>query len=448
MKVLAEKLNKWKKLPTIAILKNASYLFSGDIIGTIVSMSSFIIISRSLGLEKLGLWTLVASSIELILRLFNCQSWQGCIKFGIGYLEKKQFQSFFGVLKFIFYIESITAVAAFGCTFLVSYWISNILNISQDIQIPLQIYAFSIFFRMESIPISILRIFRKFKHLSSYQLYGALIKFILIVSILPFSKNLLTIVWIFLISDIITGLTLWVFSGWLLNNKISFLKYLFVKSDINKETYKHIFKFLLITNFNGSIKLIYRDIDVFILKYFFTEKEVGILKVAKQFAMGFQKIGASINQVLYPELVSLYHNSRIREIINLVFKTSIPLLILAFVVLLIFGFFGQEILNILLKSEYSHGARVILFFLIAEAFAMSFGWMPQFILASGKPKHTLVTISISSTVYIILLFVYVPKYGASAVAMSFLVSIILNLSIMGIFIRKTLSKHMSLASQM
>jgi O-antigen/teichoic acid export membrane protein len=421
-----------------SLLKNSFLIFTGNTLGAIISTTSFVLIARALGVSQLGLFTLIISAIQLMNRFFNCQSWQGFIKYGIEYFDNKEIKQFVGLLQFILFVDLVTAAMAFALIFNIGFHISAILKTSQNIQVPIQIYAFSVFFRIDSIPIGILRIYKKFKELSYYQVLIHVTKLVLIIVVLAISKRLLLFVWAYLISDVLTGIGIWIYSIIVLNRDHA-VKSLFSINVLSKKVYLKILKFLFVTNINGSVKLVYRELDLFIVKLFCNESVVGILKVAKQFSMPIQMITGSINQVLYPDLVSLYHKDKRKEISSLIIKISIPLTVLGSGILLIFGLFGKEIIRMLLGSEYMQGVWVVFLFLLAESLAMIFGWMPQLILATGRPQNTLVAIFAASCVYFLIIFKLAPKFGALGAAQAFLVSIIVILSIMGLLLKRSFS---------
>ena len=175
------------------VFKNAGILAGGDIISAILGIFSFGILARSLGVNSLGLFTVVVTYVTLIDKFVNFQSWQSLIKYCDKIKNDKT--KFDKLLSFGLFIDLISAFVAFIISFFLCEFISLFFDWNPQTINLIKIFSFVILFNIEGTPTAIFRIANKFIIFSKKTIIIALIKLIfyllaptlrIIVSVNPF----------------------------------------------------------------------------------------------------------------------------------------------------------------------------------------------------------------------------------------------------------------------
>ena len=104
-------MNRLKNLLEDKLVRNFLNIFSGDAIGSVLSIISISFVTKGIGMEKYGFIVLIQGIASLVDGIFNFQSWQGFIKFfpetkGKDDQVKK-------LIKFSYILDIVTAVIAF-----------------------------------------------------------------------------------------------------------------------------------------------------------------------------------------------------------------------------------------------------------------------------------------------------------------------------------------------
>ncbi|MGH6915911.1 MAG: lipopolysaccharide biosynthesis protein, partial [Geminicoccales bacterium] len=70
------------------LLKNLTYLFSGNLAASVLSLAALALTARALGPAQFGILVLIEAYIRLIDRLVRIEPWQALIKYGAEALEQ------------------------------------------------------------------------------------------------------------------------------------------------------------------------------------------------------------------------------------------------------------------------------------------------------------------------------------------------------------------------
>ena len=166
-------------------------------------------------------------------------------------------------------------------------------------------------------------------------------------------------------------------------------------------TIKTLLKFGLPLSLYNSLHSLPRNLDIFIVQYFFSIAAVGVYAYAKTLFRFFEEIIMAANSIIYPVAVRLI-NDKNKKSLNDIMTKSISFMLIFFL-LLVISFelgLGELVINIFLPAKY---ALAIGHFnlLIISSIALPFLLLGSVITASGKPYIVLNFVFISIIVWII-----------------------------------------------
>lgn len=413
-------------------------LLGGTTAAGLLTLISLSLTARALGPALLGVFALIQAYAIIIDRLLNFQCWQAVIKFGSDFLKQKRTEEFKSLIKFCTILDAATAfcgavIAAASVYFFGSFkgWQQQTINAAI-------VYSVWILFNLEGTAGGLLRLFDKFKLVSEINIAGAILKLILAVFGYAFSRKLMTFVIIWAASDIAeTALLLMV--AWYLAYKKAGNFFKAKTLAIAKD--KTIWKFVLSTNLNQSVKLASRELDILIIGAVLGTAATGIYKIARQFAAIPAKLIEPMYQAVYTELAALAAEKRFADIKHIILKTTAIGAIAAFLIWLFFLIFGDSILNFAAGAEFTKAGGVMIVYMFAFViWGFSF-CLPAGLLAFGRAAICLLILIIMQIVFLPALYLLLKNVGLIGAGYAQIISYLVYASLMLVFFEIAIKKE-------
>ena len=169
-------MNRLKNLLQDKLVRNFLNIFSGDAIGSVLSIISISFITKRIGMEKYGF--LIQGIASLVDGIFNFQSWQGFIKFFPA--AKGKDEEVKKLIKFSYILDIATALIAFIILNSAGVLIRKIYNFTPQEMFLLMIFSFYIIFNIQGTPIGILRSFDRFDMLRNQRVITSIYNFFML----------------------------------------------------------------------------------------------------------------------------------------------------------------------------------------------------------------------------------------------------------------------------
>ncbi|MCX5633548.1 MAG: oligosaccharide flippase family protein [Phycisphaerae bacterium] len=423
------------------MFKNASVLFGGQSIAGLMGLISLSLAARTLGAEKLGIFALIQSYVIIIDRLMNFQCWQAVIKFGADFLKQDKKRDFKSLAKFCTILDAATAAIGTFTAIAIIYILGRWKGWQQQTVYAAIAYSFWILFDLRGTATGLLRLFSKFRLISAAMITAAFLKLILAVLAYMFSGDLLMFVVIWVVAGIVESAFLLV-AGWRQVYKETGDNFLKAKlSAIAKN--KTIWKFVLSTNLNQSVRLASREMDVLITGAILGAAATGIYKIARQFAWVLVQLIEPISQVIYPELAHLAAEKRFSDMKHVITKTAAVTGSISVLVWLGSIVFGKWILNIAAGVEYTQAWSVMIIFMFALVIWGFAFCLPAGLLAIGRAGKVLLVEIIGFVVFLPALYLLLVNIGVTGAA----VAQVIYFTICSLFMFLFFVKYISMAEK-
>ncbi len=151
----------------------------------------------------------------------------------------------------------------------------------------------------------------------------------------------------------------------------------------------------------NTLHSIPRNLDYFVVQYFFSTATVGIYSSAKQLFRFFEEANMAANSMIYPVAISLIEKNDKKGLNDLMTK-SLSFILIAFLVCIIIfeSGFAKIVIDIILPEKYSLAIGHFNL-LILSAIMLPFLMLATVITAYGKPKIVLLFVFISVIMWIV-----------------------------------------------
>ena len=404
------------------LFKNSSWLYFSQIIRTLLMFLRSIVIARGLGPELYGNYNIIIAFVTTVQEFFNQNVGTPFIKYGAEFKINSENERFKALLKSMLLVSGITAVLSLIGVFILMVFFYHYFVKQPGFQVYIIIFAFgSLLIFFDSITISLLRLFDRFKLNSIIVIGVAFFEVLLITVILhffphDFHKFFLTMVLIKLIGGIITNGV--AFSE--LKGEIK--DYIKVSIYSIRDKFNEIWKFTIQNSISRTLKTLMDNGDILLLAAFSSPTQVAYYAIAKKLAFSLLLLSDPVNLAVYPQISSLVSEQRYSAILEMLKNLTRLFAIPFFIVIIVIFSFRYEILQFLYGTEYRDAANPFVFLLIGASISLIFFWNLSLLFSLGRVDIRLKTSILTILIGFFIAYLLVPQYGAAGVAFSLMIS--------------------------
>lgn len=385
------------------LVSNILHSYSSRIILIALGLLGNVIITRSLGVDNYGTYTLLLTIIAIATQFGNF----GLHSANIYYVAQKKM--FLGMLlkNSIWFSFFISLIVGFIIYFL-NYYYPSILNIEPDL-----LYLALIF-----IPISLMSLLLKnllvgigeIKLDNKLTIYTRIITTLILVCIVSFFNiDVMIVISIFGIGLLIDFFL--VYSK--LKKEITYIYKLSFK------LLKKISKFGFKAYLSAIFAFLVLKSDLFFVNYYLTKTDLGHYSLAVSFIDYIYILPVVIGTVLFQKLSSLKKND---EKYNLMKKITFTFSGVYFVFLVIVYFLSEYLITFLYGEQFSDSVILVNILLIGIFFMGIETIQVQYLNTIGFPKEIIYYWIIALFINIAIILTFIEQYGLVAVAMSTVIS--------------------------
>ena len=397
-------------------------------------------IVRFLGATNYGLITLVVVYVTIINQLIDFRIKEAVVKYLSEFLIKNDRERIWASLKLFYLIDFITGVIAFLLAFLTAGLIATFIIHDAQAASLVQLFAFMLLVStLNGTCSGVLTVFEKFTALSIYTITVAIIRFIFVAIILLLGYGVRGVLTGYIVASVFSSAVILAFCINIIKKSVWFPG-IAGKIALIKPRSREIAMFLINTNFNESLALVTKNIDILILGYFRAPGEVGFYRLAKNFVEILSLLSSSVYTAIYPQFSKLWADNKISEFKDLIKRITMFMGILALPIAGAMFLGAPWIINIFIGAGFLpvvFAVRVMVWGFIT---AVVFLWVRPVFLSMGKPGILTIVNTINAVIMVILSLIFVPKFGYFASALIYTYTYIAG-QVLAIFVFLRILKH-------
>lgn len=398
------------------LIGNSSRLFLSELFSQIIAFLQVIMIVRFLGAANYGLFALVIVYVTVVNQLIDFRIKEAVVKYLSEFLIKKDRARLWASLKLCYLLDFITGVIAFLIAFLSAGLVATFIMHDTQAICLIQLFAFMLLIStLDNSCSGVLIVFEKFTLLSVYAIASAGLRFIFVATILLLG---------FGIKGVLLG---YIIAALLSSTAVIFLSLRTIKGSVwfpgitggmslLKDRWREVAAFLININFNESITLVAKNIDVLILGYFRAPAEVGFYRLAKNFTEMLSLLSNSVYTAIYPQFSRLWADKRKEEFKVLIKRITVfmggitlPLTVGLFLAI-------PWIVRVFVGEGFFPVASLVKIMVWGITVAVVTLWVRPVFLSMGRPGVLTVINVCNALMLIILSLIFVPRFGYFASA--------------------------------
>ena len=414
--------------PTRNLLKNASWLFSGSMAASLFAAAEPVLIARFLGVEQLGLFTLIIAYVGIVNGLIDLRSPEAVVRYVGQYRELGENDKVLSFIKFFYVLDFLVGIAALGVCLILAGVADDLFIHSEDTFKFTLIYSTSILVSsVNKSSEAVLRVFDRFKTLAFVRTSRTGLRVVLIAVSLLAGFGIEGILVCYVISAFVFFLMLQINVFGVLRQS-GLERWTTAKIKNLGVTVEEVRSFVLVSTFTGFLSNAFsRQIPVLILGYFTGKEAVGLYRVAVIFSGVSVKLRKPVQDTIYPALVAAQSGGSKEAFSEIVSYSTKNLLKVFLPIGLIFFLFANKIIIIFFGSAYEPATLALQLIIISEILLGLCFWIDSAELALNRLRQRVIRVALSSMSYVAVLLVLVQAYSYNGAAASRLAPAILIL---------------------
>ena len=410
------------------LFKNASWLFSGSMAASFFSAAEPILIARFLGVEQLGLFTLIIAYVGIINGLIDLRSPDAVVRYVGQYRELGEKDKVLSFIKFFYVLDFLVGIAALGVCLILAGVADDLFIHSENTFKFTLIYSASILVSsVNKSSEAVLRVFDRFKTIAFVRTSRTGLRVVLIAASLLAGFGIEGIFVCYVVAAFVFFLMLQVEVLRVLRQS-GLKRWTTAKVKNLEVTFEEVRSFVLVSTFTGFLSNAFsRQIPVLILGYFTGKEAVGLYRVAIIFSGVSVKLRKPVQDAIYPALVAAQSRGSKEAFSEIVSYSTKNLLKVFLPIGLIFFLFANKIIIVFFGSAYEPATLALQLIVISEVLSGLCFWIDSAELALNRLRQRVIRVALSSMSYMAVLLVLVQAYSYNGAAASRLAPAILIL---------------------
>jgi O-antigen/teichoic acid export membrane protein len=392
------------------ISKNAGVLLAGGVAGQAMSFIAFTLMARSVGPERLGIFSLIQAYVLTVGQLLSVQSWQAMVKYGADALEQGQPHAFRGLMKLGMCVDA--AAALLGCVLAIgiAYGAAAWRGWTPETLQMIVVFSLVILTRITSAPAAILRLFGEFRQVAIQQVLAAGVRLGGIVAVSFYTKALWPYLLIWVGGEVVGNAYVTLAAFWRMRKEGHGG---FLATSLREVRTQHpgILRFLLTTNLSNCVRLGTKEADIFVVASLLGTEATGVYRIAREFGRIPAVVVGPLQDAVYPEVARLWATRQYKAFVRTLKRIGMLSGVVGMLVWLAAAVGAPWILQGTVGAQY-HDARFVLsaYMLATVIFAAGIGLRPA-ILSVGRPQTELYVFLAASVAYFSAMVMLTRSFG-------------------------------------
>jgi O-antigen/teichoic acid export membrane protein len=370
--------------------QNIGYLFSGNIAAGLLAIASFGLAARALGPEQFGVLALLTAYIAFVEKVISFQSGQALIRYGTEAIDKGETELFKGLMRLGLLVDFGTAVigtiAAVAFAALAAAW----LGWSAETQTILIAFCTVLLFRVQGMPIALLRFWGRFRFFAFEQAFNSTLRLILVAIGFYTGQGLWYYALVFYVMQPITIATL-MFVVWLEAKARNLLSVRTAGVREVTQRFRGIWRFAWSANLSMTLRASTMELDTLLVGAFTDTASAGLYHVAKRIGRVIMDVGAQVQAVLYPEVMRFWVQREIDAFSHALRQTVWVLSGLSVLVIIAVVIAAEPILTIVAGAQFAAASDLLMVQVFAAClYLLALGLRPA-LLSTGHERELLIS---------------------------------------------------------
>lgn len=399
------------------LVRNAATLFAGTAVSILLGILTLACNARGLGAELFGIFAIFQAFNALLTRLLSFDTWQPVIQLGTQAIQNEKMDELRDVLRLGFFFDIVSAALSGIVAIVTILFLLPVVGVERQYAGLMMISSISLFFTIAGTPNGIFRLFNRFDLPAKLQASGAVVTFLVALSL--FLAQATLPVYVYSHTIVLIGWSmLTVMLAVMVMREHCPVAGLWGSSIPSKKLRSEFWGFAWSTSFMSTINAIRQNADLFLLAALSGPAASGLYKVCVQVASPITRIGDPLQQALFPEVAKAGARKDLALLKRMI--TEITWFGIGLVVCVVAGaiVFGQTVLTLIGSQEYSGDATPLVFICLANSIAIAGFYIRPTIVSLVGTRYLLITYLVGFAAFLPTAYFGIKSWGVTGAGLS------------------------------
>lgn len=396
----------------IRFARNALHLVSGNASAVALGMITLALSAQMLGPALLGILATVEGYGRMVDQIVRLETWQALIRYGADALEKGDGHRFRALVKLGVIVDlvgaSLSATVALAAVPLAAHW----LNWDAETSVMARVYCIAVLFGVSSTPVGVLRLFGRFAAIAWLDPVIAVVRLVGVATIWVSGGS----IWALLLLGIVLQCAQRLLLGrmaWRELRAQGYGDFLAVPISRPGERFPGIWGFVLAANGTLLVRKSTQEIDLLAVAAIAGPAGAGIYHVVRKFTMAATKVGAMMQQIVYPDLARLWARRDFVSFAATIRQVEVLTVAFGFALVGVVTVAGDKLVRIIAGSGFEDAAEPLFFQSIAALLFLSGSALRSGLASMGLQARMMPAVIVSAIAFYAVLFFAVPRLGVA-----------------------------------
>lgn len=421
------------------ILKNTGWLLGGKGVSAVLSLVYLAIVTRSLGLEGFGQFSLALGAAQAVALLVSFQTWLIVVRYGMPHLHAGRAQELAALLRFSTWLDAaaaaVSAVAIIGVMLVMGRYFGWSRPFTTEATLCGILFVLSPHWT----PIGVLRMKDRYATAAAADSVTPIVRCVGAVAVWLIEPSVIGYFFAWALAESLTAVAYWLSAlrlpgiSWRLTSPFRW-------SDL-KAANPGIASYAITTNLNSSLDVGGKQVAVLLVGFLLSPAAVGGFRLAQQLAQSMAKLSQALGRAIFPELIrSRVGTTETAHFEALLKRTLRITAIGGAIVFALLLLIGRPALALIAGPEFVWAYPVLL--LLGTSAAIEFaavGFEPALV-ALGRPTLALKFRFLSTAVLLTGFVLLTPKLQTIGAGISALAASILSVTLLWTVLQRLLKE--------
>lgn len=397
------------------LARNVGLLLSGQGVTGLFSLIYLAIAARALGPVQFGIFMVVLTYAQLFANLIQFQSWKGVIRFGAVHVTANDRARLSRLLGFTAVLDWSGAVGGAVLAAAGAFVLAPLFGWSPDVQVKAAVFAAALLLTTGATATGMLRLFDRFDLLIYCEASSPTVRLIGAILVWLLGRGVSGFLLVWALAALAQSASTWI-AALLVHRRRLSIRHGALRRSLAENP--GLWRFMWQTSLAGSFDFFWVQAGTLAVGAYAGPALAGGYRLADRIATSIAKPTQTITRALYPELARLVASDD-RETLRKLFRRTAAVSVgLAIAVALIAATAGRLILRLIAGKHFEFAQPFLLVLAVSAAVNIAGFSLEPFHNAHGRSGRVLRARVVGTIVYLMLLAVLLPRFGAIGAAVA------------------------------
>jgi O-antigen/teichoic acid export membrane protein len=397
------------------MFKNVMWGFGSRGFNSLAGIAYLGIAARALGPQAFGQFILILTYGQMIANFVQFQSWKGVIRYGALHTAAERPDRLGRLFGFTATLDFGSAFAGALLAIIGVPLIAPFFHWTSDQQLSAAAFASILLLTTGATPTGMLRLFDRFDLIAYAEAVGPLVRLLGSIAAWVAGADIPIFLAIWAGAAVAQAATQWIAAIAINRSRLAFGRSPFRQAIAEND---RIWRFMLQTNISNSVGMFWMQVGTLAVGAVAGAAEAGAFRLAQRLAKGILRPVRPVTVALYPELSRLVAADDHAQLRMVVVRVTLAAAALAFLVVIVTGVAGREILAIIAGRQFEFAYPFLFLLSIAAAIDLAGFSLEPLQDAHGRSWIVLRARLVAAGAYAVLLLLLLPRMGGEGAALA------------------------------